>query len=98
VPRHVAQPRRRRARSERGFGTQSKASAAAVVTRRMRSSSRCRMRNSSGSIPALAAITSICDSRAKVFVLTDGARHGPTPNGCSPGGCLPCHPPADTVR
>jgi hypothetical protein len=26
---------------------------------------------------------SICDSRAKVFVLLAGARHGPTANGCA---------------
>jgi hypothetical protein len=28
---------------------------------------------------------SICDSRAKVLVLTDGVRDGPMPNGWSPG-------------
>ncbi len=30
-------------------------------------------------MPAAAAITSICDSRAKTFMLAPGARQGPTP-------------------
>src|SRR5512143_3009003 len=40
-------------------------------------------RNSIGSTFALAAITSICDSRANTFMFAPGARHGPTPKGCA---------------
>ena len=45
----------------------------------MRASLVLRRRNSSGSMPAAAAMTSICDSRAKTFMLAPGARQGPTP-------------------
>ena len=38
-------------------------------------------RNSSGSSPAAAAIISICDSLAKVFVFAFGARQAPVSNG-----------------
>ena len=63
----------------------------------MRGSTRFFIRNATGSSPAFAAITSMWDSLANVWVLTDGARQGPTPNGCRPAGWLPCHPPCDTV-
>ncbi len=36
-------------------------------------------------MPTLAASMSMCDSRAKVFVLLPGARQGPVANGCDPG-------------
>ena len=45
----------------------------------------------------LLAMVSMCDSRAKVLVLTEGARQGPTAKGCSPAG-LPASPSARRLR
>ena len=63
------------------FGVQPNFSAAAFSTRIMRASARFFRRNSTGSMPAFAAMMSMCDSRAKALVLAPGARHGPTANG-----------------
>ncbi len=63
------------------FGVQPNFAAAALSVRIMRASVRFFSRNSTGSMPAFAAMTSMCDSRAKALVLAPGARHGPTANG-----------------
>src|ERR1035438_7995888 len=78
-------------------GVQPNLSAAALSTRIMRASLKLFRRNSTGSIPAPAAMMSMCDSRAKVLVLLPGARHAPGANGCALAG--PPNPePRDAVR
>ena len=64
-----------------GAGVQPTAFAAASRTLRMRGSEVLARRNSSGSIPAAAAMMSICDSRAKTLVLAPGARQAPVATG-----------------
>ncbi len=59
--------------------------AAALRTPRIFSSRRCLSRNSTGSIPAAAAMMSICDSRANVLVLLAGARQAPVAKGWDRG-------------
>src|ERR1035437_3144351 len=76
-------------------GVQPKRSAAALRTRIIRGSLKFLRRNSTGSIPAAAAMMSICDSRAKVLVLLPGARQAPVAKGWDPGG--PCHPEGRAV-
>ena len=88
-------PRRRRGRSAPAFGVQPNCFAAAFSTRVIRASVRCFRRNSTGSMPAFAAMTSMCDSRANALVLAAGARHGPMANGCRPG-VLAFQPPRAT--
>ena len=62
-------------------GVQPNASAAALRTLTILWSVRFCNRNATGSMPTLAAMASICDSRAKVLVLLAGARQGPVANG-----------------
>ena len=80
-----------------GFGVQPNFFAAAFSTRSIRGSVRFFRRNSTGSMPAFAAMTSMCDSRANALLLAPGARHGPTANGCSAPE-LPLQPPVHAVR
>jgi hypothetical protein len=72
--------------------------AAVSSPRRIRGPVRFFNRNSTGSAAIREAMMPMWDSRAKVLLFTEGARHGPTGNGCMPGGFPPCHPPAATVR
>ena len=62
-----------------GAGFQPNAFAASCRTRRIRSSPMLRSRNSTGSSPAAAAMTSTWDSRAHTFMFAPGARQGPVP-------------------
>ena len=70
-------------------------SAATTSAPRILSFLRCSSRYSSASAPATEAMASMCDSRAKVFVLLAGARHAPVPNGWTRA--PPRSEPTDTV-
>jgi len=67
--------------ARRGGSLPANALAAACSTLRILGSVRLRSRNASGSTPAAAAIVSICDSIAKVFMFAPGPLHGPTAKG-----------------
>ena len=60
---------------------QRKRSAAASRTARKRSSLRCASRKASGSAPAIAASSSMNDSRAKQFAVEARARYDPSRSG-----------------
>ena len=56
-------------------------SVAAFSTFRMRSLSRCESRNSSGSLPAASANSSVNASRAKLFAVAASTRYDPVRSG-----------------
>ena len=74
-----------------GFGVQPNAFAAASARAACARRSRFIRRNSTGSMPAFAAMMSMCDSRANALAFAPGARHGPDRRTDAGPAALPRH-------